>query len=67
MAVSLLLALSLVNQPTWNDTIIINHYLETQKFAYFSLQAITVDCPHNYIANISTGMAARQRSESKLF
>ena len=33
----------------------------------FRFMTITVDCPHNYIANVSTRMAARQRSESQLF
>ena len=47
--------------------IIIDNYLETQKSAYFPPQTIMVDCPHNYIANVSTRMAAWQRSESQLF
>jgi hypothetical protein len=67
MAVSLLLALSLVNQPTLNKAIIVETYLQVQKNGTnLSPQTITIDSAHNCIANVSTRMAAGQRSESKL-
>jgi hypothetical protein len=66
IAVSLLLALSLVNQPISNKAIIIDTYLQKLRLAYLFPQTITVNGLHNCIADVGTKMAAWQWSESKL-